>query len=58
MLPWVSLRRAIQRSLSPKKKLMDTIYLGVDAENERALELYKSLDFKVYKESIHYKRAL
>ena len=37
---------------------MDTIYLGVDAENEKALELYKSLGFKVNKESIHYKRDL
>jgi mycothiol synthase len=33
---------------------MDTIYLGMDAENRNALELYTSLGFKVHTESITY----
>jgi ribosomal protein S18 acetylase RimI-like enzyme len=33
---------------------MDTIYLGMDAENRNALGLYTSLGFKVHTESITY----
>ena len=33
---------------------MDTIYLGMDAENSKALGLYTSLGYKVHKESISY----
>ena len=32
----------------------DTIYLGVDAENRKALGLYTSLGFKIHTESINY----
>ena len=37
---------------------MDTIYLGMDAENAKALDLYTSLEFNVYNESINYLRDL
>ncbi len=33
---------------------MDTIYLGMDAENAKALNLYNSLGFRVGEESINY----
>ena len=37
---------------------MDTIYLGMDAENAKALDLYFSLGYKIHKESISYKLEL
>lgn len=37
---------------------MDTVYLGVFAENEKALDLYKSYGFSKDRESIWYSRAL
>ena len=36
----------------------DTIYLGVDAENRKALGLYTSLGYKVHTESVSYKKPL
>lgn len=33
---------------------MDTIYLGMDAENAKALDLYISLGYEIHKESINY----
>ena len=33
---------------------MDTIYLGMDAENAKALDLYTSLGYKIHKESVNY----
>ena len=37
---------------------MDTVYLGMDAENAKALDLYKSLGFKVDQEGITYQLDL
>ena len=37
---------------------IDTVYLGVDAENRNALVLYTSLGFEVIHESIYYRLAL
>ena len=37
---------------------MDTIYLGMDAENAKALDLYFSLGYKIHKESVSYKLEL
>ncbi len=37
---------------------MDSVYLGVDAENRNALGLYTSLGFEVLHESIYYRLAL
>ena len=37
---------------------IDTVYLGVDAENRNALDLYTSLGFEVIHESIYYRLAL
>ena len=37
---------------------MDTIYLGMDAENAKALDLYTSLGFRVDEESISYRLDL
>ncbi len=37
---------------------MDTIYLGMDAENAKALDLYFSLGYKIHKESVSYKLDL
>ena|GEM_PF-1488293 len=40
------------------EKGMDTIYLGVDAENSKALDLYLSLGYAVEQEGIHYELIL
>ncbi len=37
---------------------MDTIYLGLDAENRKALGLYMSLGYQVHTESINYELKL
>jgi ribosomal protein S18 acetylase RimI-like enzyme len=37
---------------------MDTIYLGMDAENSRALGLYTSLGYEIHQESINYSLEL
>ncbi|MCK5397055.1 MAG: GNAT family N-acetyltransferase [Thermoplasmata archaeon] len=37
---------------------MDTIYLGMDAENAKALDLYTSLGYDIHKESVNYKLDL
>lgn len=41
-----------------QEKGMDTFYLGVDAENDRALNLYTSLGYTVEQESITYELKL
>ena len=37
---------------------MDTIYLGMDAENSKALDLYTSLGYEIHKESVNYSLKL
>ena len=37
---------------------MDTIYLGMDAENAKALDLYTSLGYEIHKESVNYSLEL
>ena len=37
---------------------MDTIYLGMDAENSKALGLYTSLGYEIHKESVSYSLEL
>ena len=37
---------------------MDTIYLGMDAENSSALGLYTSLGYRIHEESITYRLEL
>lgn len=40
------------------EKGMETLYLGVDAENEKALKLYTSLGYTIEQESIVYEMKL
>jgi len=57
-------KRGIARALLSESmkwiwdRKMDTIYLGMDAENAKALNLYTSLGFKIHNESVNYLRDL